>query len=270
MTNKKSFSLPLSFSRHCIALWMMLFMIIAGDNSLLWSQSRGTQILQAIDQQQQLSQDITAKLVLLQTRPVQGTRRYEMAYYRQDKTDSFLIVMLAPNQEKGNGYLKVKDNFWLYRKNTRTFQHIARDENIAGTDIQGADLETRKTSDLYQVVKENGAESIKEAKLGAVSVYLVKIITTAQDVTYPKQTLHVRKDNYLLLKVENYTKSDVLMLTQLFPKYTKIQGRYIPVMGYNIDEFEKGNKTVFQITDVSLKPISKNVFTKAYLENLSR
>ena len=37
-----------------------------------------------------------------------------------------------------------------------------------------------------------------------------------------------------------------------------------------IDEFEKGNKTIVEISDISTKKIDDSVFTKAYLENLSK
>ena len=235
------------------------------------SKDLGKRILKEIDQQQSIQSDVVAKMILLQTRPIQGTRRFEMVYYRRDRDDSFLIVMLAPNQEKGNGYLKKKDNFWLYRKNTRSFQHIGRDENIGGTDIRSGDLEQRKMSELYQIEKnQKGQEKIKEGKVGNIPVYVVFITAKVRDVTYPKQTLYVRKDNYLILKIQNYSKSATLLLTQYFPKYTKVGNRYIPVKGYNIDEFEKGNKTIFEIKDFSFQSIKDNVFTKAYLENLSR
>ena len=113
-------------------------------------------------------------------------------------------------------------------------------------------------------------EDVVATTLGKVKVYELSITATVDDVTYPKQKLYVRRDNYLLLKVLNYSKSQKLLLTQYYPKYTKIKGKYIPIQGYNIDELEKGNKTVFQIQNISTKPISKNVFTKAYLETLSR
>ena len=35
-------------------------------------------------------------------------------------------------------------------------------------------------------------------------------------------------------------------------------------------QFEKGNKTLVEISDISTKKIPSNIFTKAYLENLSK
>lgn len=55
-----------------------------------------------------------------------------------------------------------------------------------------------------------------------------------------------------------------------YPKYTNIQGRYIPINQIVIDEFEKGNKTALEFSSISLEPIDDTVFTKAYLENLSK
>ena len=37
-----------------------------------------------------------------------------------------------------------------------------------------------------------------------------------------------------------------------------------------IDEFEKGNKTVMEMSGISLKKLDDSIFNKAYLENLSK
>jgi hypothetical protein len=37
-----------------------------------------------------------------------------------------------------------------------------------------------------------------------------------------------------------------------------------------VDEFEEGNKSLLELSGISLQPIDNDVFTKAYLENLSK
>ena len=37
-----------------------------------------------------------------------------------------------------------------------------------------------------------------------------------------------------------------------------------------IDEFEKGNKTIVEISDIVPGKLDDKIFTKAYLENLSK
>jgi hypothetical protein len=60
------------------------------------------------------------------------------------------------------------------------------------------------------------------------------------------------------------------MNTQYYLKYSEINKKFIPVKQMVIDEFEKGNKTVWEISDISFKPLNPDIFGKAYLENLSK
>ena len=52
--------------------------------------------------------------------------------------------------------------------------------------------------------------------------------------------------------------------------YTIVDGRYVPVKQMFIDEFEKGNKTLVELSGISTKKLDDTLFTKAYLENLSK
>ena len=80
----------------------------------------GQEILKKVDDLNSLESDGTAKVKLTIQEVGQSLKTQEMLYYRQDSSDSFLIVILSPANEKGNGYLKNGDNMWLYKKNTRT------------------------------------------------------------------------------------------------------------------------------------------------------
>ncbi len=250
----------------------MLFLILSPATPVLAQTGmNGKTLLKKLDDAQRMGNDLTAKISIIQQKANQNPKKLESIYYRRDSDDSFIIVMLAPDVEKGNGYLRVKDNFWMYRQNTRNFQHINRDENISGTDLRGGDFETRKMSELYEPAKDDkGKEKLTEEMLGQIAVYRLEITAKVSDVTYPKQTLWVEKSNMVTRKIQNFSMSGTLMQTQYFPLYTVIQGRYFPVKGLTVDEFEKGNKSTFEISGISLGKIDDKVFTKAYLESLSQ
>lgn len=231
----------------------------------------GSEILARLEKNTSLTTDVTATVTLTQQKTGQGIKNFKMLFYRRDADDSFLIVFQAPESEKGNGYLRVGENFWMYRRNTRSFQHINRDENIGGTDAQGDDFEDRPITELYAVSKDSsGKEKITEESLGKVPVYRIEVTAKVNDVDYPRKVWWARRDNFLLLKETSYALSGALMQTAYFLKYTPIQGRFVPVEQIFIDEFEKGNKTKLNISDISMKPVPREVFTKAYLENLSK
>jgi len=228
-----------------------------------------TSLMQKIDSVMELKSNITAKVELTQQRVNQGTRVIEMLYRRRDIDDAFMIVMTGPEIEKGNGYLKMGDNFWMYRKNTRTFQHINRDESIAGTDASAEDFEQKKLMELYRPAKE-GPDAIKRETLGKIPAYKFEIRAKANNVKYPKKVYWVRQDNGLPLKEEAYSLSGTLMATNYYLSYANVDNHFIVNRALFIDEFEKGNKTVMSLSEVSLRPIDNSVFTKAYLENLSK
>ncbi len=234
------------------------------------AESRVIPILKAIDANYKMKKDLRADVTLTQQKAGQGTKIIDMSYFRRDSDDAFLIVMNAPENEKGNGYLRVGDNFWMYRKNTRTFQHVNRDESIGGTDAHSGDFETRKLEELYGPVVSSGTEKFSEEMLGKVPVYRFELLAKVNDVDYPKQIYWTRRDNNLLLKQESYSLSGTLMQTAYFLKFTQIEGRFIPVKQLFIDEFEKGNKTIVELANILPGKIDDKVFTKAYLENLSK
>ncbi len=249
----------------------LIFSFLFG--STLWALPAGSQILAAIDEQQEMSEDITAKVKITQQKPDQGVRILECVFYRRDRDDAFLIVMTAPDNEKGNGYLSDGDNMYMYRRNTRTFQHVGRNENIGGSDASMGDMEQRKYTELYRVAKDaSGKEIIVEETLGSakIPVYRVEVIAKVSDVKYPKMVIWLTRDKFLVLKTDSYSLSGTLMETAYFTQYTVIQGRYIPLWQKFIDRFEEGNMSVVELSGISLNRIDNYVFTKPYLENLSK
>jgi hypothetical protein len=215
--------------------------------------------------------DVKANVVVTQQKANEGTKKLEINYFRRDSDKSFLMVLTGPEAEKGNGYLRVGDNFWMYRKNTRTFQKINRDESIGGSDARGDDFEGRKLYDMYTAAKDaQGNEIISDDTLGKIAVYRFEVKAKVNDVDYPKKIYWMRKDTQDILKEESYSQSGTLMQTSYMLKFTKIKGRQFPLKMLFVDEFEKGNKSIVEISGISIDKLSDDLFTKAYLENLSK
>lgn len=233
--------------------------------------ARVDEILRFMENNYSMKSDIKANVVFTQQKVRQGAKRMEMVYYRRDSDDAFLIVMTGPESEKGNGYLRMGDNFWMYRRNTRTFQHINRDESIGGSDARGDDFENRKLTELYGPALDSaGAEKISEEMLGQIPVYRFEVKAKVNDIDYPKKIYWVRKDNFLLLKEQAFSLSGTHMQTAYYLNYATIDGRYVPVKQMFVDEFEKGNKTIVELSGISTGKLDDAIFTKAYLENLSK
>ena len=250
---------------------LILFILITVAQEKIYAEPPVTDLIKKIDDIMEITSDARAKVEMTQQKVEQGIKKIEMIYYRRDSDDSFLIVMVAPESDKGNGYLRVGDNFWMYRRNTRTFQHVNRDENIGGSNARGQDFEKAQTYGIVRPAKgSDGKEIIGEEMLGQIPVYKFELIAKVNDVDYPKKTYWIRKDNYLPLKEQSYSSNGTLMATAYMRKYTVIDGRYVAIEMLFIDEFEKGNKTLVEISGISTEKLNSYLFTKPYLENLSK
>ncbi len=259
-----------SFRKKIFTTIILLLILITTQVQALPSVA---ELLVAIDELEELGSDLTAKSIITQQRVDQGVKVMESIYYRRDSDDAFLIVMTAPDSDKGDGYLRVGDNMWLYLRDTRTFQHMNRDERIGDSNVSAGDMESRKYAELYEAAIDlNGNEIITETTIGdaEIPVYSFEIKAVGSDVKYSKQVIWVTQEDHLVLKVDSYSLSGTLMETSYYKNYTEIDGRYIPLWMMFIDRFEEGNKTLLELTGISLMAIPDEVFTKPYLENLSR
>src|SRR5512145_1638144 len=110
--------------RVALALSLLLVLSAAG----LWAaQPTVQQVIDYVDTNYQIRSDMTAQARITTRDPDQGTKVIESVLYRRDKDDAFLIVIASPETDRGNGYLRLGENMWMYRRSSRTFTHIGRD-----------------------------------------------------------------------------------------------------------------------------------------------
>jgi outer membrane lipoprotein-sorting protein len=239
----------------------------------LWALPTVQQAIDFIDTNYEVRSDMTAQARITTKDPEQGTKVIESVLYRRDRDDSFLIVIAEPETDRGNGYLRVGDNMWMYRRSTRTFTHIGRDEKIGGSNTSAGDIETRKFKELYQpALDASGREILSAETIGSakIPVYRFEVTAKVNDVKYPRLVMWVTRDKYLELKREAYSLSGTLMETDLFTSYKEIDGRYVPLLQKYVDEVEKGRTSLLEITGISFEKVADYKFDKSYLESLSK
>jgi len=237
-----------------------------------WANPSVAEIIDEVDTHLQLKSDMTAQARITTRDPEQGTKVIDSVYYRRDSDDAFLIVIASPESDRGNGYMRLGDNLWMYKRATRTFTHIGRDEKIGGSNASAGDMETRKFKDLYKPsLDADGKEILSEEMLaGKIPVYRVEVTAKVNDVKYPKLVMWVTRDKYLELKRECYSLSGTLMETDLYTNYKDVDGRYVPLLMKFTDEVEKGNTSLLEITGITFAKVDDYKFDKSYLESLSK
>ena len=207
--------------------------------------------------------DFSCVYTFVSERPGEETEVSQVRMFRRDASDQFVMLILKPEYQKGQGYLRVDDNVWFYDPESRKFTHSSMRENIQNSEARNSDMDGLSLSEDYEVV------DWKEEKLGNFDTYVLFLSALNDEVTYPKMKIWVRTDATIVLKEEDYSLSDRKMRTTFFPKYVKVGEKYVPSQILIVDNLQEGEKTQLTMKNPSTADLPDSVFSKAYIERVN-
>lgn len=207
--------------------------------------------------------DFSAVYTIVSEKPGEEKSVTQARLFRRDTDDQFVLIILQPQVQRGQGYLRVDENVWFYDPESRKFEKSTLRDNVQDSDAQNSDFNRNSLAEDYDVV------SAGEATLGKYEVYVLDLEAVNDDVSYEKMRIWVRKDIAIILKEENYSVSDRLMRTVVYPRYTKVGDRVLPSNALIVDELNEGERTQFSLQDATIAEIPDYVFTKSYLERVN-
>ena len=254
-------------------LWAaaLLLGLIAGPRpASALSGDEVTTILRRIDERQRAVGDFKAHAFIQQKQRGKADVAFESVFYRRGQDDKFMILVLAPKTEAGQGYLRIDDNLWLYTPKTGKWERLTERDRILGTDGRRQDFDESRLADEYLATYEG------PGKLGNFATWRLRLTARpGLDLAWPILVLDVDQASGNVLKRQEFSLSGKLMRTSLYPKWLKIQSPegkevWYPEQMHLYDEVEKGNQSVVKIEAVDLSTLPKNMFTKAWLESKSR
>lgn len=229
-------------------------------------------LLQSIDEMVSFpSTDFSASCMIVEDRPGEAQRAMEAAIFRRDKEQKYLILIMKPELDKGKGYLKIDGNLWLYDPVARRFTFTGAKERFQNFNARNSDFTRSNYAGDYDVV------STARQNLGVFVCRVLELKANNLEVAFPITKIWVSADN-LVRKTEDYSLSGQLLRTTAIPTYQKVGGRYIPVhvviednlRGRTVDGKFVRERTQITISKPSLETLPNNLFTKAYLEKVSK
>jgi len=222
-------------------------------------------LLKEIDRLSDFSgKDFSAVFTIVTQKPGEKDSVTQARIFRRDTKKQFLILILLPEVNKGQGYLREEDNVWFYDPTSRKFSHSSVKENLQNTKAKNSDFTLSSFAEDYSV------SSMTEGTLGKFPVWILDLKARTNEVAYERVVLHIRKDRTMLLKREDYSVNGRLMRTTAYPKYVELDGKLLPSQILILDEINKGEKSQITMTEQSVAALPDKVFTKAFLEQVSR
>jgi outer membrane lipoprotein-sorting protein len=222
-------------------------------------------LLKELDQLSDFSgKDFSAVFTIVTQKPGEKDSVTQAHIFRRDTKKQFLILILLPEVNKGQGYLREEDNVWFYDPTSRKFSHSSVKENLQNTKAKNSDFTLSSFAEDYEVT------SMTEGTLGKFPVWILDLKAKTNEVSYERVVLYIRKDRTMLLKREDYSVNGRLMRTTAYPKYVELDGKLLPSQILILDEINKGEKSQITMAEQSVAPLPDKVFTKAFLEQVSR
>jgi len=208
--------------------------------------------------------DFSAVFTIVTQKPGEKDSVTQTRVFRRDQKEQFLILILLPEVNKGQGYLREDDNVWFYDPTSRKFSHSSMKENLQNTKAKTSDFTLSSFTEDYTVT------SMNEGMVGKFPVWVLDLKANTNEVAYDRVVLYIRKDRTMLLKREDYSVNGRLMRTTAYPKYVELEGKLLPSQILILDEINKGEKSQITMTEQTVAPLPDRVFTKAFLEQVSR
>lgn len=245
--------------------WMLWgALLVLGSWAGAWGQANDFHtMLVKIDTQTHFAGDASARVTIVSKKPGEDDNIMQAQYFRRDAQDKFMILILKPEVNKGQGYLKIDDNIIFYDPESRKFSKMTGANNFQDSNAKNSDFQASSLADDYEVV-----DSSRE-KLSAKDTWVLTLKAKKNDVTYPKQKVWIEVGTTLLLKSEDYSLSDRLMRTSYYGKYVQISGTYLATRMRFEDNLKKGEVTDLVLENPSLDKLPDAVFTQAYLEKVN-
>lgn len=253
-------SLVASFS---LALLALVLPLSASAQTL--SRQDAQKILVELDELGNFpGRDYSALFTIVSEKPGEKQSVSQVRIFRRDEKEQFTILIMLPEVNKGQGYLREEDNVWFYDPTGRKFSHSSIKENLQNSEAKNSDFTASSLEDDYTI------EKITEGTIGKFPVWILSLKAKTNEVSYEKVLIHVRKDRAMTLKREDYSVNGRLMRTTLFPKYIELEGKLLPSQILIVDEINKGEKSQITMAEQSIERLPDKVFTKAFLEQVNR
>ncbi len=208
--------------------------------------------------------DYSALFTIVSEKPGEKQSVSQVRIFRRDEKKQFTILIMLPEVNKGQGYLREEDNVWFYDPTGRKFSHSSIKENLQNSEAKNSDFTASSLVEDYTI------EKITEGMIGKFPVWILSLKAKSNEVSYEKVLIYVRKDRPMTLKREDFSVNGRLMRTTLFPKYIELEGKLLPSQILIVDEINKGEKSQITMAEQSIEKLPDKVFTKAFLEQVNR
>jgi outer membrane lipoprotein-sorting protein len=191
-----------------------------------------------------------------------GRATEERAYKVLSKgNENSLVMTVEPAAERGQILLMKGRDLWLYLPKVSQPVRLSLAQRLTGQ-VANGDIARANFAGDY-TPRLAGTE-----KVGNDLMFVLELAAVDRKVTYQRVRYWVRQKDFRPHKAEFYSVSDRLLKTCLYDEYRNLGGQVRPTRLTMLDALQKGAQSTMDYSDLRLRDLPDQVFTKEYLRRL--
>jgi outer membrane lipoprotein-sorting protein len=218
-----------------------------------------------------MDSDFSAEYTIVQDKPGQSRSTTVAGVFRRDSVEMYVIIIMQPEINKGQGYLKQGTTLWVYDPESRKFNTTSSSDRFQNTNARNSDFTRSTLAEDYKIV------SGTDENLGRFKCRVLHLEAATTEVTYPKMKVWISDDG-LVRKTEDYSLSGQLLRSSAIPDYHQLGNRFVPKRILFVDELLGSmvagkfvnERTQITINKPSFGKLADSVFSKTFLETVNR
>lgn len=183
-------------------------------------------------------------------------------------TDLSLVLITAPAKEKGQTFLKIRNDMWNW--NPQINRMIKLPNSMLSQGWMGSDFTNDDLLNQRSIVTDYTHKILGEETVSGELCYKIEL-TPKPDapVVWGKLIMWISKIHEVSMKMEYFDEDGYLIKTELGKELKNMNGRFIPVIFELIPADEEGNKTIVTMQEIQFNiPIEDSFFSQQNMKKV--
>ena len=175
--------------------------------------------------------------------------------------ENSVVMTTEPASERGQIILMKGRDLWVFMPDLSQPVRLSLSQRLVGQ-VANGDLARANFAGDYN------ATILRIDTIDGDKYYVLELTGVDRGVTYHKVLYWVRQSNFWPYRAEFYSLSDRLLKTSHYENFQLLLGKKRPTRLVMEDSLRKGEKSILEYSEMTLRDLPDKVFTKDYLKKL--
>lgn len=175
--------------------------------------------------------------------------------------ENSIVMITEPASERGQIILMKERDLWVFMPSVSQPIRLSLSQRLVGQVANGDIARANFSGDYYPKLLRTDTINDEE-------YYVLELTAVDRSVTYHKVILWVQQSNYWPYQAEFYSLSNRLLKTSRYENFDWILGIQRPTRLVMEDALKKGEISILDYSEMTLRNLPDKIFTKEYLKKL--